>query len=1623
MDTRSASDELCLYDRPEEWLNKLLNRDGCFKDLASLLDFENPVPGKTIGSSGTRELDYPSMRFHAGGELEIHKSFSLPPELIEKFAGMQSNCLMGIFTSCNRAWVTIDNELFMWNYEDGDDLAYYDGIKDTIICVGLAQPRVGVLPDRIQHLLCIATALELFVLGVTYSTAAGAPIDTHGDVLHVLPDPLYCLPTDNYTVTCMECTTDGRMFLGTQEGSLLELNYSPIPGWTGDPSVPLSRTGPCTLINHSASAISLLLPAVLTTGFRTTDAICQLVSDPTRHLLYLRTENSNLAVYSYSIKATAGTSLTRLAQLSSSDLAYTASGVVRSVDKAQFRSIASVLPLFGGPFHLMAVTKTGIRLYFGEQLRLLHIRLPPTSPYGRLGLGEVKLVTETRGTVVLISALPPNAASAGTARPLLTNTSDTQPFVPVPPMTLSSPIPSGSLTGGGPDTSTRSSYDVPPNILYTLSPDPYPWTPNLTEVCTTAWCVGGVWALTVLPSDEPGCLDFASSSQCSPSRSTTSPSPRGQPPVVLTQHLDPPYRRLLLISAQGLVHLRLPSPIVRLKEFLLREVSSRLLNPGVNLFPEQPQLLTPGSFMKQTPSVMYPSFGDLDDVSPELLLNTGFLSAYLHQFSPDEAICAALIIGSAHSSLGESDNRGLGVAVEQAVLFFAAEAAQFWVPAVRRPNPGSSALIRQSTLTGSQGTNQPIDRALFSGMFLFSGITVFLARMARTFWRSPLFRDASAVSNGTLAKSNQSNGLIGSWMRSFVNVLASASPLRGGRSTTEEKRPVISRLDPNEITWLIHQLSYLQRFLQRQLKLRGGWLRASTAGLTSRPEKSAAGDEGSDQVDGILLQRLSEELDKLVGAILEILEFWRIFSEHAVHRIAENLTSDQRTLLLQVPFESYALCLLDPNQSTGQPLLIQKEFTAPASPTTPSHPSFGANVGLDMISALINALIEYYLTESGRDVDSGISLDVITTRLRSNCPTLFANEDAISAKASECLIQAILLRSTLPTVEAESPVDASVDDTLSRIDELIANAQELYAEAGPGLDLDGAVTRLEACGAWHGAVALCLAVANKRDPNDVAADCLKTGRRPSADPIAVDGKRGVVEPRNRRQMYAQSELSATEGRYDAYHHAVRCFERLWVLCQLPPSATDLLNQSSFTDIKQADKLGTLSGACLLEVTPSSSSARILLYSIFQEVVQSTDILAHFEVFSWLISHGLTDTAVALNSPHLEAYLRSRLRQCPDDPDLRCLLWRQLERRGARLEAAQVLEHLAVTPCRKLTLEARLDFAARAIVTVRALPIAQQDMDYLHDLESRLELGQLQHQLCVELSQLLDSRRGACSPGRTRSPLRPVTDGELQEAIFQLSHGPLLSLSEMFTDYADKFGIHECKLVLLWAGDSQDAALINAIWRDLLRSILNTAGSASAYIPGTKLSSPLRTVDSEARRRNVDSSHKLVELAIVDCLARLGNRFSVDGSLSSIKSQTFFPLGEILSTLEYYAIQQKLACTWVPTILRDTRLTCSSSITEAYDTLLHSKNTLWRHSDVRNRLFSAFVTVIEDFLNVVSIQLPARQRMLQIGRILDRVTSNLVDLNSTSTKESKDTQTPRVIERLRHVHDQLQRFYR
>lgn len=82
---------------------------------------------------------------------------------------MQCNCIMGLLPEINRAWLVIDSNIYVWNYENGRDLAYFDGLNEVILSAGLVLPKTGVFQDHIQFLLCLATAVEIVILGVSFT--------------------------------------------------------------------------------------------------------------------------------------------------------------------------------------------------------------------------------------------------------------------------------------------------------------------------------------------------------------------------------------------------------------------------------------------------------------------------------------------------------------------------------------------------------------------------------------------------------------------------------------------------------------------------------------------------------------------------------------------------------------------------------------------------------------------------------------------------------------------------------------------------------------------------------------------------------------------------------------------------------------------------------------------------------------------------------------------------------------------------------------------------------------------------------------------------------------------------------------------------------------------------------------------------------------------------------------------------------------------------------------------------------------------------------------------------------------------------------------------------------------
>ena len=134
-------------------------------------------PGHHSSLSGLQESDYPALGGGAATSAEAAslrqrstvERVPLPAELVEHFGNMQCNCMMGLFPDAGRAWLTIDSDIYVWRFEDGSDLAYFDGLGDTILSVGMLEPKKGIFQPHIKQLLCLTTAVEIVLLGVTFS--------------------------------------------------------------------------------------------------------------------------------------------------------------------------------------------------------------------------------------------------------------------------------------------------------------------------------------------------------------------------------------------------------------------------------------------------------------------------------------------------------------------------------------------------------------------------------------------------------------------------------------------------------------------------------------------------------------------------------------------------------------------------------------------------------------------------------------------------------------------------------------------------------------------------------------------------------------------------------------------------------------------------------------------------------------------------------------------------------------------------------------------------------------------------------------------------------------------------------------------------------------------------------------------------------------------------------------------------------------------------------------------------------------------------------------------------------------------------------------------------------------
>ncbi len=117
-----------------------------------------------------------------------------------------------------RFFFVID-KLLNFIYSSGDP-SYFDGLSEPIIAVELVRPKPGIFQPHIQFLLCLATTVEIVLLGVSFSGST-----RNYEAMHLLPEPLFAVPTDGAYVVTVKGTQNGRIFMGAKDGCIYEFVY------------------------------------------------------------------------------------------------------------------------------------------------------------------------------------------------------------------------------------------------------------------------------------------------------------------------------------------------------------------------------------------------------------------------------------------------------------------------------------------------------------------------------------------------------------------------------------------------------------------------------------------------------------------------------------------------------------------------------------------------------------------------------------------------------------------------------------------------------------------------------------------------------------------------------------------------------------------------------------------------------------------------------------------------------------------------------------------------------------------------------------------------------------------------------------------------------------------------------------------------------------------------------------------------------------------------------------------------------------------------------------------------------------------------------------------------------
>lgn len=414
----------------------------CSKYISDLIKIDAMIPGDLYADKNLNmasKLD--NYCFEPENVLPDFKRFEkvsqidLPDRFFDEYNLAQTLANMGLFPEVKRAWIAVDNKLVLWNYtlpaSSFNKMAQFltlGSIKHSILTVKLLAPKPKVFVPEVNHLLLVATTMDIHLYVVKYDAATNN-LDIFNPNLSVSAQGLIANKFAFNEVTrdvYFACHGDGT--------NVWRLDYSTNASFSSNKcdKVCLTKSGlssvlPLGKITHLDMFASEHTDAKDTNAKKslTPEFIQQLEVDPHRNFLYSVSNKSVIRVYKLSDKQElfpAHAEITPKMIYRAVSQIFVETPNIKSFSTFRIVNILVVPPQESANVHLIATTNFGNRILLrvtasspmllvsSQSLRfaVVTMKFPPTKDVPQIN-PELDSFTKTKQYVALLATSQQNS--------------------------------------------------------------------------------------------------------------------------------------------------------------------------------------------------------------------------------------------------------------------------------------------------------------------------------------------------------------------------------------------------------------------------------------------------------------------------------------------------------------------------------------------------------------------------------------------------------------------------------------------------------------------------------------------------------------------------------------------------------------------------------------------------------------------------------------------------------------------------------------------------------------------------------------------------------------------------------------------------------------------------------------------------------------------------------------------------------------------------------------------------------------------------------------------------------------------------------------------------------------